>query len=207
MPKASFTRPDLRKILGDAHTQEIEDAIMNLYLSVVDPLKDALKSAQAKADQADELQGKLDALEKEDYKGKYEEADKALKEYKAAEDAKAARAAKETAARAYFKDKIADKNLALAIRAAAAEIDGLELDKDGKIKDASKLDALVGKELASLAVKTKKEGANPATPPSGEGGKLLTREEIYATDDKGRYKLTPTQRQNALAAINAAEKG
>lgn len=207
MPKASFTRPDVRKILGDAHTPEIENALMDLHRGVVDPLLDDLKTAQNKAAKADELQERLDALEKEDYKGKWEEADKALKDYKAAETAKATKAAKETAARAYLGDKIAPKNLDLAIRAAAAEIDGLDLDKDGKIKDASKLDALVGKELAALAIKTRKEGANPATPPGGGGDKLLTREEIYATDDKGRYKLTPTQRQNALAAINAAEKG
>ena len=41
MPK--FTRSDIRKILGEACTDEIENNLIALHLGVVDPLKDDLE--------------------------------------------------------------------------------------------------------------------------------------------------------------------
>ena len=39
---AKFTRADLRRILGEAHTEDIENQIVALHLGVVDPLKDQI---------------------------------------------------------------------------------------------------------------------------------------------------------------------
>ena len=117
--------------------------------------------------------------------------------------AKETKAAKEKAARAYFEAKnITGNNLAIALRGAKDEISGIELDDKGGIKDSKALDALVDGEFASLVVKSSARGATTATPPgSKSSGALMTRAEVYAKDDKGRFKLDASQRQEALAKI------
>jgi hypothetical protein len=136
----------------------------------------------------------------DDYKARAEKAEKALNDYKAEVAAKETKAAKESAVRAYFEGKnITGGNLNIAMRGAKDEINGLELDDTGKIKDTSALDSLVSGEYAALVVTTQTRGANTATPPAGNGGSKLTRADIYKKDDHGRYVMSTAERQKALA--------
>ena len=184
-------------------TDEQVDSIVEMHTETVDGLKDKLKTAEEKATQLDGVQKELDALKAkggDDYKARAEKAEKALNDYKAEVAAKETKAAKESAVRAYFEGKsITGGNLNIAMRGAKDEINGLELDAYGKIKDTSALDALVGGEYAALVVTTQTRGANTATPPAGNGGSKLTRADIYKKDDHGRYVMSTAERQKALA--------
>lgn len=184
-------------------TDEQVDSIVEMHTETVDGLKDKLKTAEEKATQLDGVQKELDALKAkggDDYKAKYEAEKQAFENYKADQTAKETKAAKESAVRAYFEGKsITGGNLNIAMRGAKDEINGLELDADGKIKDTSALDALVGGEYAALVVTTQTRGANTATPPAGNGGSKLTRADIYKKDDHGRYVMSTAERQKALA--------
>ena len=184
-------------------TDEQVDSIVEMHTETVDGLKDKLKTAEEKATQLDGVQKELDELKAkggDDYKARAEKAEKDLNDYKAEVAAKETKAAKESAVRAYFEGKsITGGNLNIAMRGAKDEINGLELDADGKIKDTSALDALVGGEYAALVVTTQTRGANTATPPAGNGGSKLTRADIYKKDDHGRYVMSTAERQKALA--------
>ncbi len=184
-------------------TDEQVDSIVEMHTETVDGLKDKLKTAEEKATQLDGVQKELDALKAkggDDYKARAEKAEKALNDYKAEVAARETNAAKEAAVRAYFEGKnITGGNLNIAMRGAKDEINGLELDDTGKIKDTSALDALVGGEYAALVVTTQTRGANTATPPAGNGGSKLTRADIYKKDERGRYVMSTAERQKALA--------
>ena len=184
-------------------TDEQVDSIVEMHTETVDGLKDKLKTAEEKATQLDGVQKELDALKAkggDDYKARAEKAEKALNDYKAEVAAKETRAAKEAAVRAYFEGKsITGGNLNIAMRGAKDEINSLELDDTGKIRDTSALDALVGGEYAALVVTTQTRGANTATPPAGNGGSKLTRADIYKKDEHGRYVMSTAERQKALA--------
>jgi hypothetical protein len=184
-------------------TDEQVDSIVEMHTETVDGLKDKLKTAEEKATQLDGVQKELDALKAkggDDYKAKYEKEHSDFEKYRADQTAKETKAAKEAAVRAYFEGKsITGGNLNIAMRGAKDEINGLELDADGKIKDTSALDALVGGEYAALVVTTQTRGANTATPPAGNGGSKLTRADIYKKDDHGRYVMSTAERQKALA--------
>lgn len=196
-----------RKMLkGMGLTEEQADTIVEAHTETVDGLKEKLKAAEEKAKTADDLQKELDGLKAkggEDFKARAEKAEKELKDYKAEVAAKETRAAKEKAVRAYFEAKnITGGNLSIALRGAKDEINGIELDEKGGIKDTKALDDLVGGEFASLVVKSSTRGAKVPTPPgSKSSGAPMTRAEVYAKDDKGRFKLDASQRQDALAKI------
>lgn len=196
-----------RKMLkGMGLTEEQADTIIDAHSETVDGLKEKLKAAEDKAKTADDLQKELDGLKAkggEDYKARAEKAEKELKDYKAEVAAKETRAAKEKAVKAYFEAKnITGNNLAIAMRGAKDEISGIELDDKGGIKDSKALDALVDGEFASLVVKSSARGAATATPPGSKSSSApMTRADVYAKDDKGRFKLDASQRQEALAKI------
>lgn len=184
-------------------TDEQVDSIVEMHTETVDGLKDKLKAAEEKATQLDGVQKELNALKAksgDDYKARAEKAEKALNDYKAEVAAKETKAAKEQAVRAYFEGKnITGGNLNIAMRGAKDEINGLELDDTGKIKDTAALDALVGGEYAALVVTTQTRGARTETPPTNTGGAKLTKADIYKRDDHGRYVMSTAERQKALA--------
>ncbi len=203
-----FKRSEIRKIIGDACTEQMETALVALHLSVIDPLKDDLQKAEDKVKDYDAIKKERDDLKTaagEDFKKKYEDEHKAFSAYKKDQEAKATAAVRDKAVEAYFEGKsITGENLKLAMRAAREEINALSMDGE-KIKDTASLDNLVANELKGLVVKTSSRGTPAATPPKNSGGKVMTREEIYKKDDKGRYLLDAAARQKALAEMAEAE--
>ena len=162
-----------------------------MHTETVDGLKEKLKQAEEKAEAAGAVQKELDELKKKggnDYLARAEKAEKELSDLRAAVAAEKDKAAKEKAADAYFEGKnILGTNLTIAKLAAHAAIEAAELDKDGSFKDTAALDALVGGDLAGLVCKPGKKGANPSTPPAGNGnGGKLTREEIMREKDTSK---------------------
>ena len=186
------------------------DSIIEMHTETVDGLKEKLKAAEEKANKLDDVQKELNELKAntgDDYKAKYEAEKKAFADYKADQMAKETKAAKEAAVKAYFESKnITGANLAIAMRGARDEIAGIELDGTS-IKDTTALDALVSGEYSGLVVTTTRQGAATATPPVNTGGSKLTRADIYAKDEHGRYKLSASERQKALAENPELMKG
>ena len=175
---AKFTRADIRAIIGESCTDDMENKLIALHLGVVDPLKDDVQRYKADAEKLPGLQRQLEEAGKgDDYKEKYESLVAKI-------DSEKAQAAKEKAARAYLKEKgITDeKSLKLAMRGATAEIAGITL-KDGKIEDTKSLDALLSGDFSGLITKTTTEGTRTDNPANTGKGHAKTVEEIMAIKD------------------------
>lgn len=206
MAESKFKRSEIRKIIGDACTEQMETALVALHLSVLDPLKDDLQRAEDKVKDYDTIKKERDDLKANAGDAqKYADLKKEFSEYKKGVEAKATAAVRDKAVEAYFEGKnITGENKKLAMRAAREEINALVMDGE-KIKDTASLDKLVENDLKGLVVKTSKNGAPTVTPPKSGGGKIMTRDEIYKKDDKGRYVLDAAARQKALVDMAEAE--
>lgn len=189
-----FTRAEIRNILGDACTEEIENRLVALHLGVVDPLKDDLTKYKADAEKLPSVQKQLDDLKAAGdggYKEKYEKEHSAFETYKSTVTAKESKAAKEKAVRAYFESKnITGANLDLAMRGCGEEMAALELDGE-KIKDTKSLDALVDGTYKGLVSKQTVRFDTGAR--FNGGGKPMTKDEIMQITDRA-------ERRAAIAA-------
>lgn len=197
-----------RKLLkGLGLTDEQVDTIIEAHTETVEGLKGDIQKYKDDAEKLPKVQKELDDLKKDggdDYKAKYDKERQDFQAYKDGIAKKEAAAAKEKAARAYFESKgIPAKSMGLVIRGAKGEIDGLELDGE-KIKDASALDSLLEGDYKGLIGRSKKTGTETETPPDASGG-AKSRADIYKKDDKGRYILSASERQKALAENMASE--
>lgn len=191
---AKFTRAEIRNILGEACTEEIENRLVALHLGVVDPLKDDLTKYKADAEKLPSVQKQLDDLKAAGdggYQEKYEKEHKAFEDFKANVTAKESKAAKEKAVRAYFESKnITGANLDLAMRGCGEELSALELDGE-KIKDTKSLDALVDGTYKGLVSKQTVRFDTGAR--FNGGGKPMTKDEIMQIKDRA-------ERRAAIAA-------
>lgn len=174
----AFTREFIRRAAKDSGVEipkEFEDALVSEHLSARDAYADGqVKDALEKNKPVDAPKVK----DTEEYKKLKQEFD----DYKAEVSGREAKAAKERAARAFFEGKgITGKSLDIAIRGCGAEIDALELE-DGKIKDASALDALVKDTYSGLVSTTVTRGAQTANPPANNGT-AKTKEQIMGIKD------------------------
>ena len=191
---AKFTRAEIRNILGEACTEEIENRLVALHLGVVDPLKDDLTKYKADAEKLPSVQKQLDDLKAAGdggYKEKYEKEHSAFETFKTDITAKESKAAKEKAVRAYFESKnITGANLDLAMRGCGEEMAALELDGE-KIKDTKSLDALVDGTYKGLVSKQTVRFDTGAR--FNGGGKPMTKDEIMQINDRA-------ERRAAIAA-------
>lgn len=140
----------------------------------LDAIKEQRDTYKADAETLAAVQKELNdlkAAQNDGWKEKHDALKKQFDDYKAGITAKESKAAKTAAARAYYESKgITGKALDIAMRGSGSEIDALELE-DGKIKDASTLEALVKGDFSGLVGQTRTEGAPTATPPANIGGK------------------------------------
>lgn len=181
------------------------DQIIEAHTETVSGLKDSLDKAEAAVKdlpgirkELDAAKAELEAAKKDGWKDKYDVLKKEFEDYEAGVSAKETKAAKESAARAYYESKgITGKSLDIAMRGSGAEIEALELE-NGKIKDAAALDALLQGDFAGLVSTTVTKGAETPTPPAVSTSGIGM-DEIYKKDDKGRYVYSASERQQALA--------
>lgn len=187
-------------------SDEQVDTIIEAHTDTTEGLKAKIEALEGDAKdlpklrkQLEQVEADLEAAKKDGWKDKHDTVKKQFDEYKAGVDAKEAKAAKESAVRAYYESKgIVGKSLDIAMRGSREEIDALVLD-DGKIKDTASLDALVAGDFSGLVGTTTTKGVKTETPPTNTGGGKLTRADIYKKDDKGRYVMSTAERQKALA--------
>lgn len=191
-----------RKLLkGMGLTDEQADTIIEAHSDSVDGLKDELKKAKAEADKLPEVQKELDDLKakgNEGWKDKYDQVKTEFANYKAEQDKKDARAAKEIAYRKLLKDECHISEKYIDDVMGVAKLDDLEME-NGVFKDAESISKGIKEKFSSFVATTTTTGAATATPPANSGNGKLTKADIYKKDDKGRYVMSTAERQKAIA--------
>ena len=155
----SVSRTDL-KLIG-LNDDQIESVIA-AHSETVSALKQKYSELEAKyrsvkenADRLPSVQKELDDLRKEDYKGKYDNLFASVEKGKA-------RAAKETAVKAYYEGKnIRGQNLTIAMR--GTDFDALQLDESGNLADTAALDALVDGDFRPLVTSARRTVSSGGT--------------------------------------------
>ena len=182
----------------EAHTDSLEGikAERDKYKEQIDNGKnDVDAKAKELADTRKELedlkkQVETDAKERE---GKdYDKLKKEFDDYKAEQEAKATRAAKESALKELLTDmKMSDKGSKQVLKWMG--VADIELDEDGKIKDASNLRKSIKEDWGDYIQSEGAKGADTSTPPENNGGKKYsTKEEILNIKDRN-------ERQQAIS--------
>ena len=187
-----------RKMLKAMNIEEDKiEQIIDAHSETVDALKadrDAYKEDAAKLAA---VQKELDALKAkgdDGYKAKYEAEKAAHDALKADIAAKETKKAKTDAYRELLKGaNIDEKRIATILRAEAPTIDKIELDADGKIKNAEQYTESIKSDWADFIVTQSAKGTNTATPPANGGAATTkTKEDILKIKDAG-------ERQKAIA--------
>lgn len=183
----ALERKDLRAILED-ETVDVSGKmkkILDMLHTETDALQDQLGEAKAATAKAEKERD-------EAHSGK-QAAEKALTDYKAQQTQKDTHAAKESKFRELLKtagvlDKYADR----VVRLSGEDIDKLELDEKGNVKDAKKHADSLKADWSDFVGTTTTTGAKVDTPPTNTGSKM-TKDQIFAIKDAG-------ERQAAIAA-------
>lgn len=197
-----------RKMLKAMGIEEDKiEQIIEAHTETVSALKDERDSYKEDAEKLADVQKELNTAKEKIAKHgdgetvsktEFDELKKEYEDYKKDITAKETRTAKVNAFRELLKAAgVSDKRFDTVIK--VSDIDGLELDKDGKIKDAEKITENIKTEWADFIPTTTVVGANTANPPATTGGSFKTRAEIMKIKDT-------TERQAALAEF-IAKKG
>ena len=174
------------------------EQIMEAHIETVDALKEQRDAYKADAEKLADVQKQLDkankdleASGKDTYKVKYEAIKEEFDSFKKEQAAKETHSAKESAYRELLKAAgISEKRIAAILK--VSDIDSVELDENGEIKDANKLTESIKAEWADFIPTTTTRGAQTATPPASTGSGM-TREQISGIKDRA-------ERRAAIAA-------
>lgn len=172
--------------------QEKVDEIITAHSETVEALKEERdkykKSAEdyeEKTKEVEKLTKELEALKdssKDSYKVKYEAIKEEFADYKKAIESEKTKATKTEAYRALLKEiGISEKRIDAVLK--VSNMEDIKLDKDGKIEGIEDLKKSLSKEWEDFIVKESKKGAETKTPPEGNGGKVLNKEEIMKIKD------------------------
>lgn len=187
-----------RKMLKAMNIEEDKiEQIIDAHSETVDALKadrDAYKEDAAKLAAVQKELDELKAKGDDGYKAKYEAEKAAHDALKADIAAKETKKAKTDAYRELLKGaNIDEKRIATILRAEAPTIDKIELDADGKIKNAEQYTESIKSDWADFVVTQSAKGTNTATPPANGGAATTkTKEDILKIKDAG-------ERQKAIA--------
>ena len=183
-------------------TDEQVDSIIEMHSETVDGLKEQVKTYKADAEKLPNVKKELDDLKATGdggFKEKFEKEHSDFENFKKTIQEKETKAAKESAAKAFFESKgITGNSLEIAMRGSSAEIAALDLDGE-KIKDSSALDALVNGTFKALVSTTTTKGANIPNPP------ITTPNKAYSADDI--RKMSPAEINKNWDSIKASLNG
>lgn len=172
------------------------DEIISAHTEVTDALKQERDQYKADAEKLPGVQQELNDLKattdgKNTWKVKYEALKEDFEDYKSQQTAKETKANKEAAYKVLLENAgVAPKRIAAILK--VTDLDGIELDDSGNVKDADKHTETIKEEWADFIQTTQTKGASTATPPSTSGKGTKTKEEIWAIKD-------PAERQKAIA--------
>lgn len=183
----ALKRADIRKILENAETSNDDKAkaILDALHEETDALRDELdteKNARVAAEK-----------ERDAANSGKQTAEKALTDYKAQQTQKDAHAAKEAKFREQLKAAgVLEKYFDRIVRLSGEDIDKMELDSKGNVKNADKLAESLKTDWSDYVGSTTTKGAQVDNPPTNTGSKM-TKEQIINIKDA-------TERQAAIAA-------
>ena len=184
-----------RKFLSALGIEEAKiDEIISAHADTVNALKEQRDGYKADADKLTKVQKELDDLKAsqngdDPYKEKYEKKAKEFDDYKKGVEANELKRSKSAAYKQVLKELKAS-HIESILKASQSELEKIELDENGKIKDVDKLKESIKKEWADFIVAEGQQGANTANPPANEGSKV-SKEDILKIKD-------PTARQKAM---------
>lgn len=202
MLKAMGIEDEKAEQIIEAHSESV-----NALKAERDDFKENASKYEKAQKELDELKAAAEKGERDPYKEKYEELKAEFDTYKGDVEAKETRSAKEKAYRSLLKlANVGEKYHDRAMKAASDDINSIELDKDGNAKNADKLTEKIKTEWSDCIINVSETGANTPNPPANSGSKM-TRAEIYAKGDNGKYKLDTAERQKALAEVLRNEGG
>lgn len=195
----SVTRSFLK---GMGLTDEQVGAIIEEHTNTVNGLKEARDAYKADAEKLADVQKQLDDLKAkggDDWKSKYDTLKKTFDDFKT-ETASREKSEKVKAAYSQLlKDsKVDEKRIDAILK--ITDLSGMSLDENGKLVDADKLKESIKTEWSAFIQTTGTKGTDVETPPDNHGGAALTKADIYAKDEHGRYKMSTAERQKALAS-------
>lgn len=183
----ALKRADIRKILENAETSNDDKAkaILDALHEETDALRDELdteKNARVAAEK-----------ERDAANSGKQTAEQALTDYKTQQTKKDAHAAKEAKFREQLKAAgVLEKYFDRIVRLSGEDIDKMELDGKGNVKNADKLAESLKTDWSDYVGSTSTKGAPVDTPPTNTGSKM-TKEQIINIKDA-------TERQAAIAA-------
>ena len=166
------------------------DEIIKAHTETVDALKEQADGNKTDAAELEKLKEQVKSLkadlaeaDKSDWEKKYNDLKTEYDGYKTEVENKATHSAKEAAYKQLLLDAgISEKRIATILK--VSDIDGVELDKEGKIKSADKLTDSIKEEWADFIVTEHKEGAETPKPPASEGkGGTMTKDDIMKIRD------------------------
>lgn len=167
----AFTRKMLK---GLGISEELQEVIVDAHLEVVNALKEERDNYKKDADKLAEVQRELDD-EKAKHEGdsslqsQYDQLKQEYDSYKTGVEKKEAEATKKAAYKKLLLDAgISEKRVDSVLK--VSDLEKIQLDKEGKIKDAEELTKNVKSEWADFIVTSGTKGAETQTPPSGETG-------------------------------------
>lgn len=182
----------------EAHTETVS-GLKQQIADLGDDLAKAKESGTADSDRLKDVQKELDTLKAqvaEDAKSRegkdYDALKKEFDDYKADIQAKAVKSAKEKAFRDLLTDmKVSDKGVSLILKYQG--VNGIELDEDGKLKDAPALRKAVKEDWSDYISTVETKGADTKTPPGSDSGAgKMTKADIMKIKDT-------SERQKAIA--------
>lgn len=183
----ALKRADIRKILENAETSNDDKAkaILDALHEETDALRDELdteKNARVAAEK-----------ERDAANSGKQTAEQALTDYKDQQTKKDAHAAKESKFREQLKAAgVLEKYFDRIVRLSGEDIDKMELDSKGNVKNADKLAESLKTDWSDYVGSTTTKGAQVDNPPANTGSKM-TKEQIINIKDT-------TERQAAIAA-------
>lgn len=183
----AFDNKSIRPILenDELSIKDKVNQLQTLHHEIVNGLMDEKDEAIQRAEKAEKAA--------ESAKAEKEAAEKALTDYKAQQAQKDTHAAKEAKFRELLKSAgVLDKYADRVVRLSGEDIDKLELDDKGNVKDAKKHTDSLKADWSDFVGTTTTTGANVDTPPTNTGSKM-TKEQIINIKDA-------SERQAAIAA-------
>lgn len=208
----ALKKSELRAILKneDSTHEEKLSEILNMLHEEVDTVKDSRDSLQADLDEAKEKIKNLEETSKNtdsEWKEKYEKEHADFETYKTEQTEKATKDAQKQAYVEMLKEAgISEKMISLIVNTKESDaiMSGIKFDENGAVVKDDELAKKVKEDYKDFIVTSSTEGAKTSTPPNNDGA-TLTKEQIYATDEKGRYKLSTEERQKALIELSKGE--
>jgi len=185
------------------------DEIISAHTETVDALKEQRDQYKEDAEKLPDVQKELNKAkaaaennDNDEWEKKYTKVKKDFDEYKANIQNEKEMAAKKSALEEVAKDFLSENGVAKAIK--YADWDAYEVDDKGKLVDAKKHIKDLKEEWADYVLKEDTKGADTKKPPTGGGGgKMMKMADVYKKDERGRYVMDATERQEAIAQMIA----